>query len=329
MVNLVYDGRYLRAIKRCSKDPVTGKRKDFERECEALRKCEAMSIVRMISHSTDGAPELELEFVPGGSLGKWLDHSNVYEYLTPTRLHIIFYGVARAIKEIHDADLVHRDIKPDNVLLTHAFEPKLCDFGFARVLANESLSYVGTEFYVAPEILSNESYTAAVDLFSFGRLIYTVLTRDCEKGTEPMDDGPYKDMVEALTQNDPKQRMSIEEAIEALEHLERFPGVDPAAFADYRRRYEECEYEEWCTPGFLERHQDDNPTLCFFLGILYHEGVGVDKDEERAESLFLKAGDQGDLKAAAIYASVSKNAIPQRWTKVFNPSQLEFIKGEY
>ena len=332
-VTLTYDGRYLHAVKRLvsADDPSTEKRAIFKRECDALSQCESMSIVKMFSYSDDDPLELDLEFVPGGSLGRWVEQKNVGKYLTPTRRHIIFYGVALAIKEVHDHDIVHRDIKPDNVILTDKFEPKLCDFGFARVLDDELRSYVGTEFYVAPEVLNGDCYTKEVDLFSFGRLMYTVLTGDKAGGTAPIPDGPYKDMVEKLTKENPHERMSIEEVVQTLEKAGEFEGVDPDAFADYKRRYEANDWDGWCTPGFLEHavNEGDNPAVTYILGVLYQVGVGFDKNAEMAERLFLQAGDEGNIAAAEFCARVSKldfDHLRQRWTRVFSPSQLEYIR---
>ena len=340
-VTLVLDDRgILHAIKE-GLDHHTGAQnlQLYQRECDALRSCSCMSVVRLLSHSEAGSLKLDLEFVPGGSLAMWLCQYNPSQFLTPTRLHIIFYGLARAIKVVHDLGIVHRDIKPGNVLLTHAFEPKLCDFGFARVLDGQKCSRVGTPFFMAPEMLAAEPrYTKAVDLYAFGRLIYTVLTGDDRDGSQPMGEGPYKDMVMSLTKATPDDRMSIEEVVERLEQVELFEGVVRDNFDDYKRRFEAYTQDdsELCTPEFLQVHQDDNAAVRYYLGILYTKGAGVDKNEKLGTELFESAASEGLRQAAELYvasqtASIqgfderTKKELSTRWASAFAPEVLDQI----
>ena len=341
-VSLIFDGKYLHAIKECLQDKTDAqKRQFFERECDALSRCRCMSIVRLLPTSDIASLKLDLEFVPGGSLGMWLKQLNARSFLTPTRVHIIFYGVARAINAVHEVGLAHRDIKPGNVLLTPAFEPKLCDFGFARVLDDAKLTGVGTPFFTAPEIMALEpKYTPAVDLYSFGRLMYAVLTGDDEEGNVAMDDSPYKDMVMELTQADPEKRMGIEEAITMLEQVERFADVDRAKFDDYKRRFEayKQEEDELCTPEFLEEHEGENAAVRYYLAILYSRGVGKKKDEEKAKKLVERAADEGLRMAAELYVSQmsgilglseeQKRELEERWSRAYDSDVLACILDE-
>jgi serine/threonine protein kinase len=85
-----------------------------------------------------------------------------------------------AIKHLHDQDIVHRDLKPENLLLASQKDDadiKLADFGFAaRVEGYNSLkTQCGTPGYVAPEILKNETYGKAVDMWSIGVITYILL----------------------------------------------------------------------------------------------------------------------------------------------------------
>ena len=74
--------------------------------------------------------------------------------------------------------ILHRDLKPDNMLLTRTFGVKLTDFGLSRALDSEqSMTMVGTPLYTAPEIVSGEKYDEKIDVYSFGRSCWLVRSR--------------------------------------------------------------------------------------------------------------------------------------------------------
>ena len=104
-----------------------------------------------------------------------------------TTQHFVFfvYQILRGLKYIHSANVLHRDLKPGNLLVNADCELKICDFGLARgisekVLVKENLmtEYVATRWYRAPEImLSYKSYTKAIDIWSVGCIFAELLTR--------------------------------------------------------------------------------------------------------------------------------------------------------
>ena len=71
------------------------------------------------------------------------------------------YQLLRGLKYIHSANVLHRDLKPGNILLNANSELKICDFGLARVASDAMTQYVGTKWYRAPELLlSSSAYTS-------------------------------------------------------------------------------------------------------------------------------------------------------------------------
>ncbi|KAG0718788.1 Serine/threonine-protein kinase D3 [Chionoecetes opilio] len=100
----------------------------------------------------------------------------------------IIYQILIALKHLHSKNIVHCDLKPENVLLSTASDfplVKLCDFGFARIIGEKSFrrSVVGTPAYLAPEVLRNKGYNRSLDMWSVGVITYVSLS-----GTFPFNE---------------------------------------------------------------------------------------------------------------------------------------------
>lgn len=100
----------------------------------------------------------------------------------------LIYQILTALKHLHSKNIVHCDLKPENVLLSTASDfpqVKLCDFGFARIIGEKSFrrSVVGTPAYLAPEVLRNKGYNRSLDMWSVGVITYVSLS-----GTFPFNE---------------------------------------------------------------------------------------------------------------------------------------------
>ena len=151
----------------------------FDRECESLGRLSGHpGIVQVYTtgHLDDGRPYLVLEYVDGGTLTSKLLHDKI-PYDKVRQLGIdLSDGLAHA----HAAGVLHRDIKPDNVLMRSTGSAVLGDFGIAQILdttKSQAGTVIGSLRYIAPEVLNGERPTTASDLYSLGITLYTAMTR--------------------------------------------------------------------------------------------------------------------------------------------------------
>jgi len=116
------------------------------------------------------------EILEGGDLRRLVQDKAVplgFKYRSKIAL-----GCARALSYMHSLQLIHRDIKTENVLLAADGSPKLCDFGFARLWdKTKMMTMCGTDEFMAPEIMFGMQYDEKVDIFSFGIMLAELLTR--------------------------------------------------------------------------------------------------------------------------------------------------------
>lgn len=125
----------------------------------------------------DGHHFLEMEFVRGRSLQQRLEQGP----LTPLKATSIIVQVAEGLAAAHQAGILHRDLKPDNILLTHRGIPKIGDFGLAKRLIPDAQARLpdtlaGTPQFMAPELFQGEPASTASDVYSLGICYFLLLT---------------------------------------------------------------------------------------------------------------------------------------------------------
>jgi serine/threonine protein kinase len=117
-------------------------------------------------------------------------------------------AVCRALQAVHEAGLVHRDVKPENVLLTSSGEVKLSDFGIVRETAATRVGApVGTPGFVAPEVLAGQPATPSADVFALGVMLRQLVTgRPTGSADEPALPGGLDAIVRRATAPMPEAR---------------------------------------------------------------------------------------------------------------------------
>ncbi|MFI6595923.1 protein kinase [Nonomuraea sp. NPDC050536] len=148
----------------------------LEREVIAARRISSFCTAGLIDADLTGPrPYLVSEYVEGPSLGQAVREGRVFD---GGELHRLATGVATALTAIHDAGVIHRDMKPDNVLLGPD-GPRVIDFGLARTL-EMSLTATGlisgTPTYMAPEVFTGERAGAPADVFAWGGIVLFAAT---------------------------------------------------------------------------------------------------------------------------------------------------------
>ncbi len=155
---------------------------------EFLREAEVMlairphpNIVQVLGVSTDGPQiALVLEFCQGGSLDTLLFDKE--DEISPAQRIKLAAGIAAGIYHLHQSNIVHRDLASRNVLLTGDNQPKIADFGMSRLLQTDkdtgaTKSDTGPIRWMAPESLRDKSYSTKSDVWSYGIILYELVSR--------------------------------------------------------------------------------------------------------------------------------------------------------
>ncbi|MGH3080554.1 MAG: serine/threonine-protein kinase [Gaiellaceae bacterium] len=139
----------------------------------------------------DGLPYIVMEYVEGETLAELMARTGPME---PDRAVDLLLQVCAGLEHAHSAGLVHRDIKPQNLLVRTDGVVKIADFGIARTLQATQLTQVGTVLgtaaYLAPEQAAGEPVTAAADIYSLGAVAYELLS-----GRTPYEFGSLADLA--------------------------------------------------------------------------------------------------------------------------------------
>ncbi|WP_460407341.1 serine/threonine-protein kinase, partial [Actinophytocola sediminis] len=198
----------------------------------------------------DGRPYIVLEYLKSTSLSRLLDEK---ETLPPREVARIGTQVAAALAAAHAKGVVHRDVKPGNILVGENGTVKLTDFGVSRVVEDvtgtSTGTFVGTPAYLAPEVARGQDVTFAADAYSLGATLYTAVEGASPVGRSanpmlllhriasgefvaPTQAGPLTDVLTALLHADPAQRPEVAEVAERLNEIadghEPPPAVAPA-----------------------------------------------------------------------------------------------------
>ncbi len=237
-----------------------GFRERFEAEIETLRKLNHPNIVRLFGFGEqDEQLFYAMELIDGNSLEEELSRGRRFDWREVVRIAI---EICRALRHAHDRGVIHRDIKPGNLLLASNGQIKLSDFGIARLFGNTRLtsagSVLGTAEYMAPEQAAGKPVDQRADLYSLGAVMYVLLARRPVFRGKSLGEVLYKQQFETpeplrqhnddvpeelqriilqLLEKDPARRIAnatiLGRCFEAMQHAMPLPAATIQADASY------------------------------------------------------------------------------------------------
>ena len=178
----------------------------FEREAQVCAQVKHENIVDIYGFQADpDETMLILEFVEGSSLGDLISTGEPIPW-APTL--VMLYGVLKGLAFAHSKSVIHRDIKPDNILISTSGQAKISDFGLATLEDAPKLTrqgmIVGTPAYMPPEQITGKAIDHRSDLFSLGATFYEVLT-----GTSPFYADNFSEIMKKVLNAHPQKPSAI------------------------------------------------------------------------------------------------------------------------
>jgi serine/threonine protein kinase len=211
----------------------------FMEEVQMLGRLQHPNIIQLMGIVRPPELALVTEWMDLGSVHDLLYSSNARSLNWPRVLGMM-RDACRGLNYLHQLrpPVIHRDVKPANLLVNHNFLVKVADFGISRVESlTQTMTAIGTAQWMAPEIIRNNSFNTSADVYSFGICLWEMCTRTAPfAGCNPMqvvfkvnagERPPLSDLIPAplaglmcaCWHEDPNQRPSFEDVLQALSTL--------------------------------------------------------------------------------------------------------------
>jgi serine/threonine protein kinase len=241
----------------------------FDRELEILATFNHPALLSLSGYvpmnvETSDPPLIITEYMSRGSLEKIFrlirSGSSPAEW-NDTRKHFILYGIACGMATLHRYFVIHRDLKPDNIMLTEDYEPKIGDFGLSKFVAQDDMlsqsGTRGTARYMALEIHESYQYGLEVDVYAYGMIMYELITGQipCAQNDSLLSIGRkvlsgarpslpdrislhHRQLIEQCWAQEPADRPTFDAIVARLESSDFVnSSIDCSAFQSYQQRF--------------------------------------------------------------------------------------------
>jgi serine/threonine protein kinase len=272
----------------------------FKREIEAVARLEHSSIVRLLDYSLESEPFYAVyEFEPGGNLGN-IPTAELLAIPLPQRLRLS-EQVCAALHKAHEASLIHRDVKPDNILISlDRKTARLCDFGLVYCEGHErqtaTMEQVGSRYYIPPELEAGraDEVTPRSDIYSMGKVLYYIVSgtifsreqhRDSKYDLATIFDDQYLEAISQILDNaidaDPTARIASAEEMGACiaaarnsieDHLPLPPRASPPITSKLFGGMANIDHSVYL--GMFDKLSPEKQ-IEFARGIVYQHGMNV------------------------------------------------------
>ena len=222
--------------------------KRFEREAKSQARFSHPNIVPVYDYGeVDGAPYLVMEYIPGGTLkdivGKPIDYLKVTKWLRP---------IADALRYAHARNIIHRDVKPSNILINEEDRPMLTDFGIVKMIETDEMTLtgtglgIGTPGYMAPEQWRGTALPQT-DIYALGVVFYELLT-----GERPYTaDTPAAVAIKQATEPLPRPAQFVPNLPDCVEEM-----LTKAMARNPKDRYENMTAFQQALDGLLNKNDN-------------------------------------------------------------------------
>ena len=315
------------------------------REIGVLILCQHPTIIKFLGYSLIdifGQPKVTIfmQYAKKGSLNNYLAkvrNNNADGTYNNTIGQIILVGIARGMMNLHQHQIVHRDLKTANVLLNNLLHPLITDFGLSKFNIHDQLMEpsqdFGSAFYLAPECISGDHYNKKADVYSFGIIMYEIVTKSVPyppSATQPTvfrflhrvsDENlrpifnvqvkpSIKNLIESCWSANPEERPTFEEIFKKLAYNSSDFDID--VYSEETEQDQEDFYMEGVDAGVVQEYANsiDNPELTRATKWYEEEIANLRRENEQLRSRNAANATAARPSVTRIQARVSNNLIP-------------------